>query len=150
MPAVDGHGGLAPHEEQETERPDELVAQRVARGDVAAQLRDAGRWPEDRGGIEAAMQCRELRRSEGFLLKPGQQRFEEREVVCRRVDAANHLPHADAVRQFSFSKGLFGPNAKSVDDIGIEFPGGKVLGNKANVKLRFDPSFMQMAADGKL
>ena len=26
----------------------------------------------------------------------------------------------------------------------------KVLGDKANVRLRFDPSFMQMAADGKL
>jgi len=58
--------------------------------------------------------------------------------------------HMDAVRQFSFSKGLFGPNAKSVDAIGIEFPGGKVLGDKANIRLRYDASFTQMAADGKL
>ncbi|MEP7222775.1 MAG: putative urea ABC transporter substrate-binding protein [Novosphingobium sp.] len=57
--------------------------------------------------------------------------------------------HEDAVRQFSFSKGLFGPSATSVDAIGIELP-GKVLGDKANVKLRFDPSFMEMAAAGKL
>lgn len=63
---------------------------------------------------------------------------------------AEIVKHEDAVRQFSFSKGLFGPNAKSVDAIGIELPGGKVLGDKANVRLRFDPSFMQMAADGKL
>ncbi len=56
----------------------------------------------------------------------------------------------NAVRQFSFAQGLFGPNAKSVDAIGIEFTGGKLLGDKANVKLRYDPSFMQMAADGKL
>jgi NitT/TauT family transport system substrate-binding protein len=54
------------------------------------------------------------------------------------------------VRDFSFSKGLFGPGAKSPDAIGIEFPGGKSLGNPANVKLRFDPSFMQLAVDGKL
>jgi len=60
------------------------------------------------------------------------------------------MKHEDGVRQFSFSKGLFGPNAKSVDAIGIEFPGGKVLGDKANVRLRFDPTYMQMAADGKL
>jgi NitT/TauT family transport system substrate-binding protein len=60
------------------------------------------------------------------------------------------VKHEDAVRQFSFSKGLFGPNAHSVDAIGIAFPGGKVLGNKANIRLRFDPSFMKMAADGKL
>ena len=56
----------------------------------------------------------------------------------------------DKVRQFSFSKGLFGKGATSVDAIGIEFPGGKILGDPKNVKLRFDPSFMQMAADGKL
>ncbi len=60
------------------------------------------------------------------------------------------MKHEDGVRQFSFSKGLFGPNATSVDAIGIEFPGGKVLGDKKNVKLRFDPTFMAMAADGKL
>lgn len=63
---------------------------------------------------------------------------------------ADIVKHTDAVRQFSFAKGLFGPNATSVDAIGIEFPGGKLLGDKANVRLRYDASFMQMAADGKL
>jgi NitT/TauT family transport system substrate-binding protein len=56
----------------------------------------------------------------------------------------------DRVRQFSFAKGLFGPGATSVDTIGIQFSGGKTLGDAANVKLRFDPGYMQMAADGKL
>jgi NitT/TauT family transport system substrate-binding protein len=56
----------------------------------------------------------------------------------------------DRVRQFSFAHGLFGPGAKSVDAIGIAFPGGKTLGDPHNVKLRFDPSYMKMAADGKL
>jgi NitT/TauT family transport system substrate-binding protein len=56
----------------------------------------------------------------------------------------------DKVRKFSFQIGLFGQGAKSVDDIGIEFPGGKVLGNPANVKLRFDPTYVTMAADGTL
>ena len=56
----------------------------------------------------------------------------------------------DRVRQFSFAHGLFGPAAKSVDAIGIAFPGNKTLGDANNVKLRFDPSFMQMAAGGKL
>lgn len=66
------------------------------------------------------------------------------------VQGPDIVKHMDLVRQFSFSKGLFGPNARSVDAIGIEFPGGKVIGDKANVKLRYDASFMQMAADGKL
>jgi NitT/TauT family transport system substrate-binding protein len=56
----------------------------------------------------------------------------------------------DRVRQFSFAHGLFGQAAHSVDDIGIAFPGGKVLGSASNIKLRFDPSYMAMAADGKL
>lgn len=54
------------------------------------------------------------------------------------------------VRDFSFSKGLFGPGAAAPDVIGMVFPGGKTLGDPANVKLRFDPVFMQLAADGKL
>jgi NitT/TauT family transport system substrate-binding protein len=54
------------------------------------------------------------------------------------------------VRDFSFSKGLFGPGATSPDAIGMSFPAGKTLGSTTNVKLRFDPAFMQLAADGKL
>jgi NitT/TauT family transport system substrate-binding protein len=54
------------------------------------------------------------------------------------------------VRKFSYDKGLYGQNAKSVDDIGIEFADGSVLGSKDNIKLRFDASFKKLAADGKL
>lgn len=54
------------------------------------------------------------------------------------------------VRDFSFSKGLFGQGAKSPDDIGISFPGNKTLGDASRVTLRFDASFMKMAADGQL
>jgi NitT/TauT family transport system substrate-binding protein len=56
----------------------------------------------------------------------------------------------DLVRKFSFDHGLLGEGAKTVDVVGIEFPGGATLGNKANIKLRFDAGYMQMAADGKL
>jgi NitT/TauT family transport system substrate-binding protein len=56
----------------------------------------------------------------------------------------------DRVRRFSFDHGLFGQAARSVDDIGIAFPNGKVLGSPDNVRLRFDPTYMTLAADGKL
>ncbi|HEU5134066.1 MAG TPA: putative urea ABC transporter substrate-binding protein [Steroidobacteraceae bacterium] len=56
----------------------------------------------------------------------------------------------DLVRTFSFSHGLLGEGAKTVDAVGIEFPGGVTLGNKANLKLRFDTTYMQQAAEGKL
>ncbi len=56
----------------------------------------------------------------------------------------------DYVRKFSFDHGILGQGAKSVDVVGISFPGGKLLGNPKNVKLRYEPAYMQMAADGKL
>ncbi|MFW2830319.1 putative urea ABC transporter substrate-binding protein [Sphingomonas sp. ID0503] len=64
------------------------------------------------------------------------------------AESADLMTVTDRVRQFSFSKGLFGPAARSVDAIGIEFPSGKVLGDKANIKLRFDPTYMKLAATG--
>jgi len=56
----------------------------------------------------------------------------------------------DYVRKFSFTHGLLGQDAKNMDVVGIRFPGGKVLGNPKNVKMRFDPSFMELAAQGRL
>ena len=56
----------------------------------------------------------------------------------------------DLVRTFSFTHGLLGKGAKSADVVGISFPGGKTLGDAKNVKMRFDPTFMQLAVDGKL
>jgi len=54
------------------------------------------------------------------------------------------------VRDFSFAQGLFGQGPRSADAVGMEFPGGKSLGDENNITLRFDPTFMQLAADGKL
>ena len=56
----------------------------------------------------------------------------------------------DLVRTFSFEHGLLGEGAKSKDAVGIAFPGGKTLGDAKNIKMRFDATYMQMAADGKL
>jgi NitT/TauT family transport system substrate-binding protein len=56
----------------------------------------------------------------------------------------------DQIRTFTFAKGLFGKGAKSKDFVGIAFPDGTVLGDKNNVKLRFDATYMKMAAEGKL
>jgi len=56
----------------------------------------------------------------------------------------------DLVRKFSFDHGLLGANASSVDVVGIQFADGKVLGDPKNIKMRFDASFVKMAADKKL
>ncbi|WP_312282992.1 putative urea ABC transporter substrate-binding protein [Pseudescherichia sp.] len=54
------------------------------------------------------------------------------------------------VAQFSFDKGLLGEGAQSTDFIGMAFPGNVTQGDAGNVKLRFDDSFVKLAADGKL
>jgi NitT/TauT family transport system substrate-binding protein len=56
----------------------------------------------------------------------------------------------DLVRNFSFQHGILGEGAKTVDVVGIEFPGGKSLGNTKNIKMRFDPSYTKLAIEGKL
>lgn len=56
----------------------------------------------------------------------------------------------DYVRSFSFDKGLFGQNAKTKDVVGIEFADKSVLGDAKKVRLRFDPTYMKLAAEGKL
>jgi len=51
------------------------------------------------------------------------------------------------VSQFSFKHGLLGEGARSAESIGMQFANTQT-GNAMNVKLRFDPTFMKMAADG--
>ncbi|MBI3775466.1 MAG: ABC transporter substrate-binding protein [Gammaproteobacteria bacterium] len=66
------------------------------------------------------------------------------------TESADLVKTMNLVRNFSFDHGLLGQGAKSVDVVGIEFPGGKTLGDKNNIKLRFSPEYMRMAAQGKL
>lgn len=53
------------------------------------------------------------------------------------------------VAEFSFNHGLLGDGAANAGFIGVQTPAG-VYGNNSNIKLRFDPSFMDMMANGKL
>jgi NitT/TauT family transport system substrate-binding protein len=56
----------------------------------------------------------------------------------------------DLVRKFCFSHGLLGEKTPSADDVAIQFPDGTALGKPDRVRLRFNPAYMQMAAQGKL
>jgi NitT/TauT family transport system substrate-binding protein len=53
------------------------------------------------------------------------------------------------VRKFSADLGLLGAS-KSADIVGIQFPDGTTVGDKGNIKLRFDTKYMKMAADGAI
>jgi NitT/TauT family transport system substrate-binding protein len=54
------------------------------------------------------------------------------------------------VAAFSFDKGLLGEGAQSADFIGMRFPGNVTVGDTANIKLRFNDSYLKLAAAGKL
>ena len=65
------------------------------------------------------------------------------------VNSPELMTTMEYVANFSFEHGLLGEGADDAGFIGIETPTG-VFGNAGNIQLRFDPSFMQMAADGEL
>ena len=55
-----------------------------------------------------------------------------------------------SVAEFLFDKGILGEAAPSADFVGVAYPDGSITGDEANVKLRYDTTYMQMAADGAL
>ncbi|MFT7003888.1 MAG: NitT/TauT family transport system substrate-binding protein [Sulfurimonas sp.] len=54
------------------------------------------------------------------------------------------------VSEFSYEHGLLGEGAPNAEFIGMEFPNGKIFGDKNNIKLRFIDTYINMAAQGKL
>ncbi|MDO3383415.1 putative urea ABC transporter substrate-binding protein [Gilvimarinus algae] len=65
------------------------------------------------------------------------------------VNSDELLATMKKVAEFSYDHGLLGEGAPDAGFIGIEGPKG-TYGDSGNVKLRFDTTYMQMAADGKL
>ena len=55
----------------------------------------------------------------------------------------------ELVRQFCFTHHLLG-DAKSADQVAIAYPDGSIQGKPDRIRFRFDTSFTQMAAQGKL
>ncbi len=54
------------------------------------------------------------------------------------------------VAEFSYDHGILGEGAPNAEFIGMAFPGGKTFGDTKNIKLRFDDTYVKMAAEGKL
>jgi NitT/TauT family transport system substrate-binding protein len=59
------------------------------------------------------------------------------------------LQTQEFVAKFLFEHDIFKGTSKW-DAVAMEFPGGKTLGDKGKIKLRFDAAYMEMAAGGKL
>ena len=56
----------------------------------------------------------------------------------------------EKVAEFSFDHGLLGEGAPDSGVVGIAYPSGKISGSPSNVKLRFDDTYMNLAAQGEL
>ena len=70
------------------------------------------------------------------------------EAVAFTKDA-KLLHTQEFVAKFLFNHDIF-KGASKWDAVAMEFPGGKTLGDKSKIKLRFDAAYMEMAAGGKL
>jgi NitT/TauT family transport system substrate-binding protein len=114
----------------------------------------AGAWYEvlalmtrqDAAGAAARAQ---MARESGATRESFDQQLRTTHLFVNPADAAAYaaggeLPATmERVRQFSFAHGQLGQGAGSVDAIGIAFPSGKVLGDTANIRLRFEDKYMK-------
>jgi NitT/TauT family transport system substrate-binding protein len=66
------------------------------------------------------------------------------------VESSQLKETMSSVSEFSFRHGLLGDASADPGFIGIAYPDGTIVGNETNVKLRFDSSYMSMAADNAL
>ena len=76
--------------------------------------------------------------------------FSNAKDALKFVESADVLNTMKKVSEFSFDHGLLGDGAENAEFIGMAFPNGKTYGDKNNIKLRFDSTFIKMAAEGKL
>mgnify|MGYP001245982652 CR=1 FL=1 len=74
----------------------------------------------------------------------------EEEDALSVLQSDTLLQAMDKVRKFSFENGLYGIGSQSADEIGIEFPNGKILGDQKNIKIRFTDLYTILATQDQL
>ena len=142
--------------------PGEIIDMMVVRTDVPDALKKAltGAWYETMsiisGKNKAAKEAiRYMANFSGATEAEFKAQLRTTAMFYKAADAASFAKSdklkktMEYVRKFCFDHGLYG-DADSKDFVGILFPDNTVVGDKANIRLRFDASFMQMAADGML
>ncbi|MCB1479711.1 MAG: putative urea ABC transporter substrate-binding protein [Tepidamorphaceae bacterium] len=117
-----------------------------------------GAWYEVMGlmaaGDEAALTA--MAEASGTDLAGYKAQLDSTEMFYTPAEAVKFTESAELpktmefVATFLFDHGILGEGAPSPEFVGVAFPDGSVYGDKGNVKLRFDATYMQMAADGAL
>lgn len=117
----------------------------------------AGIWYDTMAALEKDAAAKEhMAKASGTDVKGFDEQLATTKLFAAPKDALAFTTSADLkttterVSTFLFDKALLGKDAKSAGAIGVAFPDGSVYGDKGNVKLRYDATFMQAAADGKL
>jgi NitT/TauT family transport system substrate-binding protein len=111
----------------------EIMSAMESSADVRAQMGEAS--GTDLAGYEAQLATTQM--------------FYSAADAVAFVNSSKLKTTMEYVADFSFDHGLLGEGAADSGFIGIETPAG-VFGDSGNIQLRFDPSFMKMAAQGKL
>ncbi len=108
----------------------------MASGDEAALTAMAEASGTDLAGYNAQLDSTEM--------------FFDPATAVAFTESADLPQTMEFVATFLFDHGILGEGAPSSEFVGVAFPDGSVYGDEANVKLRFDTTYMQMAADGAL
>lgn len=143
--------------------PGEIIDMLVVRTDAPEALKKAltGAWYEAMGkmagsGKENKEALEIMAKSAGGTLAEFKSQLTTTKMFYQPGEAADFTEGApirktmEDVRTFSFDHGLYGEGAPDKNLVGIKFPDGTVLGDKKNVKLRFDSKYMRMQAKGEL
>jgi NitT/TauT family transport system substrate-binding protein len=103
--------------------------------------REARTWMAEAAGTDLEGYESQLETTQMFYEPAGAVEFTRDDKLIQTMDF---------VRQFLFKHGILGEGAPSPDYVGMEFPGGETLGNTNNIQFRFEPGYMEMAAEGEL
>ncbi|MEL6997312.1 MAG: putative urea ABC transporter substrate-binding protein [Pseudomonadota bacterium] len=143
--------------------PGEIIDMMVVNTETLASNPDFGKalvgaWYElmaiMEAGDEAALTA--MAEASGTDLAGYKAQLDSTQMFWKPADAVAFVESADLpktmvnVAEFLFDKGILGEGAPSADYVGVAYPDGSTTGDTGNVKLRYDASFMKMAADGAL
>jgi len=110
-----------------------------------------GAWYEIMGKMSDKEVLTQMAEASGTDLAGYQAQLDTTTMFYKAADAvaftnSKQLPKTmKYVAKFSFDHGILGDGAVDENFIGIETPAG-IIGDKANIKLRFDPSYMLEAS----
>ena len=143
--------------------PGEIIDMMIVKTEAPDTLKKAltGAWFETMkilggAGKEAKEAKKYMAKSAGCIESELETQLKTTAIFYTAAEAVEFIRGNDLkktmeyVRTFCFEHGLYGQGIDNKDFVGIQFPDGSVIGDPQNIKMRFDATYMQLAAEGKL